>query len=159
MVFELRGEYDMFWLMSAFGAARYVRGDDCEISQPLPQIAPLEGTVGLRWEDLEASRPWGFDTGLRIVDAQDRIAYLRDRVPGPGGVVPLEEQTGGFMTAYMRGYVNMTQNMHVIGGIDNLFDRNYIEHLNLRLPQTTTLAAAPVLSPGITPYIGVEWVY
>ena len=41
-------------------------------------------------------------------------------------------------------------------GAENLFDRNYFEHLNLRLPADGTFTDTVVLSPGLTPYLGVE---
>jgi outer membrane receptor protein involved in Fe transport len=53
--------------------------------------------------------------------------------------------------------------MNVVGGIENLFDKTYLEHLDLRLPNETingqTFANTAVYSPGITPYIGVEWTH
>jgi outer membrane receptor protein involved in Fe transport len=72
-------------------------------------------------------------------------------------VEPLEYPTSGFTTAYVRGYITPTPNLHIIGGIDNLFDRSYVEHLNLRLAPQGPNVATPVLSPGITPYLAVEW--
>jgi iron complex outermembrane receptor protein len=153
--FELYGEYDVCPRVTPFGSMRYVRGEDCVISQPLPQIPPLEATVGLRLEDTEAVRPWGLEYGVRMVAGQDRIAFLRRRVIT--GVEPLEYPTSGFTTAYVRGYITPTPNLHIIGGIDNLFDRSYVEHLNLRLAPQGPNVATPVLSPGITPYLAVEW--
>jgi len=50
----------------------------------------------------------------------------------------------------------------VIGGIDNLFDVAYREHLNLQLaadPQGVFPNPTPVLSPGISPYVGIEWTF
>ena len=155
--FELRGEYDVVPLTTVFGTMRYVQGEDCGIGQPLPQIPPLEGLVGLRWQDNEAARPWGVETAVRMVASQDRVAVLRDRTPGSTGLVSLEDPTSGFMTVYVRGFIQATRNLNLVGGIDNLFNRNYLEHLNLRLPASGPYAQSPVLSPGITPYLGVEW--
>lgn len=155
--FSLQGEYDLGERLSTFGAVRYVQGEDCQIAEPLAQIAPLEGTVGFRLHDQSAKRPWGFELGVRMVDGQDRNAFLQGRTPNGVGVVPLEEQTAGFTTVYLRGRLQPTRNLSVVGGVDNLFNRNYIEHLNLRLPATSSFLGAPVLSPGVTPYLGVEW--
>ena len=63
----------------------------------------------------------------------------------------------------LRSYYNVTPNLYLVGGVDNLFDRTYLEHLNLRLPSdtigTANFSEVAVLSPGITPYVGVEWNY
>jgi hypothetical protein len=37
-----------------------------------------------------------------------------------------------------------------------MFDRNYFEHLKLRLPAEGAFDQTIVLSPGITPYFGIE---
>jgi outer membrane receptor protein involved in Fe transport len=41
----------------------------------------------------------------------------------------------------------------VSGGINNIFDKTYIQHLSLR---TSPLL---VFSPGISPYMSMEWIY
>jgi hypothetical protein len=41
----------------------------------------------------------------------------------------------------------------VSGGINNIFNRNYIQFLSLQT------APVQVLSPGISPYMSMEWVY
>jgi outer membrane receptor protein involved in Fe transport len=153
--FDLYGEYDWLPWLTPFASARYVRGNDSVINQPLPQIPPLEATVGLRLENIEAAQPWGVECGLRMVDRQHRFASVRAvLVPE---VVPVEVATPGFTTAYLRGYYSPRKNLNIIGGIENLFDRAYIEHLDLRLPATGNFVASPVLSPGITPFVAVEW--
>jgi outer membrane receptor protein involved in Fe transport len=49
--------------------------------------------------------------------------------------------------------------MHLVGGVDNLFDRTYLEHLDLRLrgPAVTPGGVTAALSPGFTAYAGLEW--
>jgi iron complex outermembrane recepter protein len=57
----------------------------------------------------------------------------------------------------MRGYCSPRPNVNIIGGVENLFDRNYIEHLDLRLQADGQFGATRVLSSGFTPFIAVEW--
>ncbi|WP_197231622.1 hypothetical protein [Novipirellula artificiosorum] len=90
--------------------------------------------------------------------------FLRLRpVPASGSTVPipLETDTPGFATSYLRGYLRPRDHVNITAGVENLFDRNYYEHLNLRLPAdpANDFAQTIVLSPGITPYIGVEVEY
>ena len=67
--------------------------------------------------------------------------------------------TGGFTTCNLRSYYNITERFNVVAGINNLFDRNYLEHLSLRFAQSPDFPAVAVLSPGFTPYVGVNWTY
>ena len=98
--------------------------------------------------------------GARMVDNQDRLGTVRQVAPLTG-VVAVEVPTPGFSVAYLRGYYNATERLHFIAGIENLFDKNYLEHLDLRLPADPVhgIPATLVLSPGFTPYAGVEWTY
>jgi iron complex outermembrane receptor protein len=154
--FEAYGEYDWLPWLTPFGSVRYVHGQDLVIDQPLPQISPLESTVGLRLEDLEASRPWGLEGGARMVARQTRFASVRAMYTG-GAVIPVEEPTPGFSTFYVRGYYRPRPGLNLIGGVENLFDRTYIEHLDLRLPAGQGFEATRVLAPGVTPFLAIEW--
>jgi outer membrane receptor protein involved in Fe transport len=158
--FEAYGECDLTCKLTAFGSLQYIDGRDRIIHAPLSTIAPLEGRAGLRLHDACGGDTWGIELGARIVDDQDRLGTLRQVAPLTG-VVPVELPTGGFTTAYLRGYYNVNERLHFIAGIDNLFDRNYLEHLDLRLPADPAhgIPATRVLAPGFTPYAGVEWTY
>ncbi len=154
--FEAYAEYDWLPRVTPFAGVRYVRGQDLVIAQPLPQISPLESTIGVRLEDLEASRPWGLEGGLRMVARQTRFASVRAMYEDLD-VVEVELATPGFSTAYLRGFYRPRQNLNIIAGIENLFDRTYIEHLDLRLPAGQGFGETRVLSPGFTPFVAVEW--
>lgn len=162
--FESYVEADVLESLQAFGSLSYVDGRDREINQPLAGIFPLEGRLGMRLTDTSPETRWGFEWGWRIVNDQDRLASFRavnDALPP----VSLETRTPGFATSYLRGYLRPNDRWSFTGGIENMFDRNYYEHLNLRLPAQDVanpdgdFAQTIVLSPGITPYFGVEVQY
>jgi outer membrane receptor protein involved in Fe transport len=157
--FELYGEADLTDTLAVFGTLKYIDGRDRGIDVPLGSIAPLESRIGLRLVAPDETNRWGTELGARLVDGQDRLAYLR-RVSVPG-IEQLEARTPGFTVFYLRGYWNVTDQLNLVAGVDNLFDRNYLEHLNLRLPPDSAngFPETAVLSPGITPYFGVEWTY
>ena len=157
--FELSTDVDLTSMITGFATLRYVDGRDREIDQPLPQIAPMESRLGIRLRDPYQDNLWGIEFGSRIVDNQDRLASLR-RVGVPG-VERLEVETPGFTTFYLRAFANVTENFSLVGGVENMFDRTYLEHLDLRLPEDPVngFAATQVLAPGITPYLGGEWTY
>ena len=99
------------------------------------------------------SRDWRAD-GREARPARLRATFT-------GGVDQIEEATPGFTIVNVRGYYTYSKNLSFIGGIDNLFDRNYQEHLDLRLLGPTPGIANPtrVLAPGISPYVGVQWTF
>jgi len=159
--FSLSCEYDMTDRLTPFATMYYIEGRDMVIHQPLPQMPPLDTRLGLRFHDPNGGQYWGIEFFARVVDNQDRVAYIRQG--NAGAVAQLEQATPGFTTFNLRAYYNWTPQMHLIGGIDNMFDRNYLEHLDTRLAsQTDPLGTLPALynfRPGFTPYAGFEWVF
>ena len=161
--FEAYGEYDLSDTLQVFGAMSFVEGRDHGIDQPLPGISPFEGTLGVRLVDRYGGDTWGAEFGARMVHEQERIGAVRSS-GDPTSVIVIEQRTPGFTTLYVRGYYNVTDNLHLIGGVENLGDRLYQEHLDLRLPASDPSAGVDfsetnVWAPGITPYIGVEATY
>lgn len=159
--FESYAERDLNDYWTLFGSGLYVGGRDQTLGAPLTQIYPLEGRVGLRLHDPEGGQRWGVELAARAVAHQFRLGTLRVGEPeSPLGLREVVEQpTGGFTVWNLRSYYNMTERLSVVLGINNVFDRNYIEHLSLRFPQQGAIPAAGVLSAGFTPYVGVNWTY
>ena len=159
--FEAAGEVNLTPTLSAYASVGFVDGRDHGINRALSQIGPMHGRIGIHWQDASDERRWGTDIGLRIVDNQDMVGYLHAVAGGGPDPIPVEVPTAGFTVAYLRGFYNFSENVNLVGGIENLFDNNYLEHLDLRLPDetigTATFANTAVFSPGITPYIGLEW--
>ena len=145
--------------LSAFGAVQFLEGRDREINRPLAGIAPLEGRTGLRMVDSEGGQRWGLEAYARIVDDQDRLGALRIGTTTVVDVIALETPTPGFTTFHVRGYWNVSSRLHLVAGIDNVFDRNYLDHLNLRIPDQGPFTGTRVLEPGFAPYVTAEWTY
>jgi outer membrane receptor protein involved in Fe transport len=166
--FELYGEADVDQYLTLFSAMNYVQGTDQSIDVPMWGVAPLGGRAGLRIHDGDGGQTWGCEFGIRMVDNQDRIGFLRN-TGDPTVLIPIEQPTAGFSTVDLRNYYNVTKNTSLILGVENLFDKNYLEHLDLRLPAQLAppvppnpdqgipnLPAVAALSPGITFYTGIE---
>jgi outer membrane receptor protein involved in Fe transport len=156
--FDWFSEIDLYPRLSTFAKMSYVQGQDQEINEALPAIPPLDSMIGLRLHDPNKVHRWEFELASRIVDNQNRIGIIRQF---GGAVVPLEEPTPGFAVWHVSGYWNYTKNLKLIGGIDNMFNRTYQEHLDLRLsgPAGFPGGTTRVLSPGITPYFAVNLVF
>lgn len=161
--FEGYTDYEATENLILFATLQYVEGTDETISQPLPGIYPLESRLGLRIIDDCQGETWGIEWGWRIVDAQNRVGTLRNNLFDLPFYQAVETPTGGFATSYIRSYYNYSKNLHFIAGIDNLFDRNYVEHLDNRLGASPnpggvpgTFAPIAAFAPGFTAYGGVE---
>jgi outer membrane receptor protein involved in Fe transport len=154
---EAAVEYELSDWWTTFGTINYVDGRDRGIDAPLGMIFPFESIAGLRLHDPRGGRIWGIELTARMVDQQNRLGTYR--ISTGGDVDVLEQLTPGFTVWNLRGYYNVTDNFNMVAGIQNLFDRNYLEHLNLRLPQDGTIPAAAVYNVGFTPYIGAEVTY
>jgi iron complex outermembrane receptor protein len=155
---EWYGDCRVTEVTSVFATMQYVHGTDEAIHRPLTQIYPLQSRLGIRFADPTPQNFWGLEWGVRMVAAQNRAGWLRDSLTTTHAI-QIESATPGFYTSYLRGYYNLSQQWHLTGGIDNLFNRTYLEHLNLRLPgpAVTPGGVTAVLSPGFSAYAGLEW--
>jgi iron complex outermembrane receptor protein len=168
--FEFKTEKDLSSSWTAFVAGHYVQGHDQTLDAPLPGISPLEGIAGLRWHTADDPERLGAEFLLRAVDAQDRLGVIRlGNLSDTGEQATIEQVTGGFTVAHLRGYWSPDEEkrIRVVGGIENLFDRTYLQHLDLRLrgsggggsSSLGPFGAAYAYAPGITPYLGIDWTY
>lgn len=150
--FEAFNSFDIAPRVTPFAAAHYVYGMDQTIHQPLPQIPPLQGFAGIRFHDPNGGNRWGLEGYATMTREQNRPGVIRNDNPTMP-LVQVEQRTGGWTTFNMRGYWNVSQRLMVSGGINNIANRNYIEHLSLRTGPVL------VLSPGFSPYLSAEWLY
>lgn len=150
-------EVDVNSRWTLFAGVTYLDGRDREVNAPIIGISPLEGRAGVRLHDETGGGVWGVELFARIVHRQNRLAPLRNI--DSSGFIPLETFTPGFTVVHLRSYWNLGDEFSIIAGIENLFDENYLEHLDLRLQAGNGFLDAPALSPGVTPYFGVEWIY
>lgn len=121
--------------LSAFPDRSDLAGIDHE---PLPGIHPLEGRVGILFQDSTPARRWGLEFQARIVDNQDRVAESLDEIP-----------SAGFTTYDVRGYRRFGSVL-LTGGVENLTNKFYREHIDYR-------SGFGVFRPGFGAYIGAEY--
>ena len=99
----------------------YAWGKNSSDGEALPQMPPLEGRLGLTYEqgDWSAAGLW------RVVAAQNRVAQ------GKGNVTSKDfNESSGFGVFSINGAYRLNQDFKLSAGIDNLFDKAYSEHLN-----------------------------
>ncbi|MFW1808969.1 TonB-dependent copper receptor [Acinetobacter ursingii] len=102
-------------------SAMYAWGENTTDNKPLPQIAPLEGRLNLRYVQEK------YSLGLlwRAVAEQNRIS-LND-----GNIVGYDMgKSKAFSTLAMNATYKYSEALDLSVGIDNLLDKAYSEHLN-----------------------------
>ncbi len=114
------------------------RPEENILSSDLPEMPPLRGTLGIRYDD---SRLFG---ALDLVAAgrQDRVNTDLNEEPTPGYAI-LNVATG-----YRRGPVTATL------GVTNLFDRAYLPHLSYQ--RDPFRSGVRLLDPGRSLYLNLS---
>ncbi|MGA6134817.1 TonB-dependent copper receptor [Acinetobacter dispersus] len=99
----------------------YAWGKNTSDGRALPQIAPLEGRVNLRYVEEK------YSLGLlwRAVAKQNRVSL------NEGNVVGYDmNESKAFNTLALNGTYKLTDAVDVSVGVDNVLDKTYTEHLN-----------------------------
>jgi iron complex outermembrane recepter protein len=119
---ELGVAYNLNSNWKADATLAYAWGKNSSDGEALPQMPPLEARLGLTYQrdDWSAGALW------RVVDGQGRVA------DGRGNVVGQDlGDSAGFGVFSLNGAYRVTKQVKLSAGVDNLFDKNYAEHLNL----------------------------
>jgi iron complex outermembrane receptor protein/hemoglobin/transferrin/lactoferrin receptor protein len=118
--------------VSAHGNLAFTRGKDIDNDQPIRREQPLNGLLGLRWEDMK-SRFW-VEFYSRFADRQDRLSSGDRRDPRIPGLTrdPKEDDpragTPGWFTLNIRTGINIADQTRLMFGVENITDRRYREH-------------------------------
>ncbi len=90
-------------------------------NRPLAQVAPLEATLGLQYEQ----ERWSAGVLARGVMEQDRVDVGSGTIAGTDlGATP------GFAVLSLNGGWRVTDAVTLTAGVDNLLDRTYYEHVS-----------------------------
>ena len=109
-------------------------------TEPLPGIPPLESRIGVRYDNTWQQRRLGLELSARLVAAQHRVAASLD-----------EFSTPGFAVWDLRGNLQLNDHIRLVGGVENLLDKSYQEHLDFRSGR-----GIRVRQPGTNFYFGSE---
>jgi iron complex outermembrane receptor protein len=115
----------------------WVRGQTTK-GQDLPEIPPLEMDASLMWEGQRPSQTFA-EFGVRFAYRQEYID------PGFG-----EDETPSFAVFHLRCGMEIRPGWTLEAGIENLFDREYNEHLTreVLLPTADLASGEEVPAPG-----------
>jgi len=99
----------------------YTRGENDTDGRPLAQIPPLEARLGLGYE----AEAWSTGLLVRGVERQDRYAVNQGNIVGQD-----IGATAGFAIVSLNAGWKPAKGWLVTGGVDNLFNRAYAEHIS-----------------------------
>jgi iron complex outermembrane receptor protein len=115
----------------------YVHAENTTDGRPIAQIAPLEANVGVAYT-MDA---WNVGGSLRINAKQTRA----DIENGSGQDV---QETPGWSVADLYGSCEISKNVELSFGIDNLLDETYAYHVNRANVDPFNSEALQVNEPG-----------
>ncbi len=155
---ELFAELELTKNVTPFATASYVQGRDrthvdrrrplnlvssrrAVDTEPLPNIPPLELRGGFRAHEAGARPSWSVEVLARSVMGQNL------------GAASLGEQpTAGFTVFDVRGFWQVNEGLLVSGGVENVGDKFYREHLDRR-------AGDQLFRAGTNVYLAAERTY
>ncbi len=116
-----------------------VVGSEIVKNDPLPEIPPFEANIRVHyyWFDRKLMP----EVNLRFVAAQNHVSQAYD-----------ERTTPGFFLAGINAVYKANTNLSFAGGITNIFNNAYYEHLNRRIIGSK----ADLYEPGISFYLNVN---
>ncbi len=112
--FDVEAHYQLDNHWSLNGIVNFVRGKRDDINDNLYRIAPLNSTVGITYQ----SNRWAATLESVLTNKQDQQSTTND-----------EKETAGHGLVNMKGYWQVSEKIRLGGGIDNLLDKQYSDHL------------------------------
>ena len=146
---ELGVAYDLTEQWQTDATLAYAWGKNSSDGEALPQMPPLEARLGLTYQ----RDAWSAGALWRVVAAQNRVDE------GKGNVVGQDfGSSAGFGVFSLNGAYRVSDNLKLSAGVDNLFDKDYAEHLNLAGDAGFGYPADPVAidEPGRTLWAKVD---
>lgn len=135
--FDFRTDYNFYDKYILFATASYVKGDDITSGGNLPEIPPLNGNIGLKWEMFNQVSA---EFSSTVFASQNEIAAGEIATPGYA-VFNLSLGTGDIRFAGL--------NLKAFAGIDNIFNKEYRNHLS-------TIRGLIVNEPGRNLFVNVS---
>ena len=121
-------------------SAAYLYGQDTELDEPTIGMAPFTTSIGLRYEE-----PLGrfyVEGSVNLVTEQKREAQTRG-----------ETETPGYQTGDVRVGYGLPNGVTLRAGVLNVWDENYVDHLNAKNPFT----GIQIAEPGRVLFVDVVW--
>ena len=137
---EASAAYALFPGFTANLSASYLWGQNLTTGEPALGVSPLRGNLGLRYEP--PGEPFYVEGAVRAAAEQDCVAAVLGERP-----------TGEFVVLDVQGGVEVGHGVTLEGGVANLLDADYVNHLNAKNPY----AGTPIPEPGRVLFINLSY--
>jgi iron complex outermembrane receptor protein len=117
-----------------------LHGNDDELNEPVIGVSPLRTSLGLRYEER---------AGRFYVEGVVNVVAEQDEVSSSCG----EMATDGYQTGDLRAGFGLANGVTLRGGMLNVWDTDYADHLNAKNPFT----GIPVAEPGRVLFLDLAW--
>lgn len=126
------------------GTASYVRAKRRDIDDNLYRIAPPNARVALSWQE----EVWHLGAELQIFADQGEVSATNS-----------EQPSNGYLLMGLFGHVELTSSFTLDASIENLFDKNYTEHLAgyNRISGSDVAIGARIPEAGRSAFIRLRW--
>lgn len=130
-------------------ALAWVRGENLSQRSPLPQMPPLEAKMALTW----SKHQWESTLSWRGVASQGRVTKDKGNVTGRD-----QGRSAGFGVLSWDAYYHVSERLTAGVGLDNLFNKNYTQHLNgAGNKQFGFSTDQKIPEPGRTGWVNIEY--
>jgi iron complex outermembrane receptor protein len=128
------------------GVVSYVRGKRDDISDNLYRIAPLNGSATLSYTEAN----WWVGLEGVAYARQDKVSKTND-----------ETQSAGYGLANLRAGIEIMRNLSINVGVENIFDKEYANHLSgiNRVVDSDVAVGQRVPGPGRNYYATLQYRY
>lgn len=128
------------------GVASWVEGRRRDLADNLYRMAPANGRLALTWEEAR----WSISAEALGSAAQNRVSTTNS-----------EARTAGYVLASLYGHWIVRDGLRVDAGVENLFDRLYVEHLAgyNRISGSDVAPGARLPGPGRSAFIRLRWAF
>lgn len=135
------------WLLES--SMNVALGENRSDGQPLPQMPPLEGRLMLNYHQAD----WSTGLMWRVVASQHRIAEKKGNVTGQD----LSSSAGFGILAWNADY-DISKQLNMSVGIDNLLNKAYSEHLNMAgVSEFGYASEQQITEPGRTWWLNMKY--
>jgi len=118
----------------------YLWGEDQTLDEPAFAVMPWRGSAGLRYD--MPNRRFHGEAFLRVAGKQDRVSASRGETP-----------TDGWVTSDLRFGWRLTESVLLRFGVQNLGDRQVVNHLNSKNP----FSGEQIAEPGRILYVNLGY--
>jgi len=126
------------------GTASYVRAKRRDITDNLYRITPPNARVALSWQE----KRWHVGAELQAFADQNKVSATND-----------EQPSNGYLLAGLFGHVELTPSFTLDASVENLFNKNYTDHLASynRVSGSDVALGARLPGAGRSAFVRLRW--